>query len=50
MNKMFEESPRNVVVNMLDCNIIVSEFELQLLDYIPFWTKTIQKGLLLKYL
>ena len=33
-------SPYGIVVNMLDYDFVVSEFELQLWDYIPF-----QKGI-----
>ena len=33
------------MVNMLDCHIIVSEFEVQLHFYIPFWTNVLRKGI-----
>ena len=35
----------DVVVNMLDSDIIVSEFKLQLCFYIHFWTNTLGKGM-----
>ena len=34
-----------VVVNMLDCNIIVNKFKLQLCYYVHFWTNTLGKGI-----
>ena len=34
-----------VVVYVLDCNIIVSKFELQSRYYIHFWTNTLGKGM-----
>ena len=33
-------NPRNVVANMLDCDIVVSEIELQSRFYLLFWTNT----------
>ena len=39
------ESPRGVVVNMRDCDIVLWEFELQPSYYIPFHTNTIGIGL-----
>ena len=33
----FEESPPRVVANVLDCDIVVSEFELQSCYYVHFW-------------
>ena len=33
------------MVNMLDCNIIVSKFEVQSRNYIHFQTNTIRKGM-----
>ena len=30
---------------MLDCNIIVNEFEIKLRHYVPFWTNIIGKGM-----
>ena len=38
-------SPHVVVVNMLDCNIVVSEFEFKLRYYIHFWTNTLKKDI-----
>ena len=34
-----------VVVNVLDCDIVVSEFELQLRYYVQFWTNNLGKGM-----
>ena len=36
--------PRDVMVKVLDCGIVVNEFELQLHYYINFWTDTLGKG------
>ena len=36
-------NPRGVVVNMLDCDIVVSEFELQSHSYVHFRTNTLEK-------
>ena len=33
------------MVNVLNCNIVVSEFKPQSLYYINFWTKTLGKGM-----
>ena len=38
-------SPHGVVINMQDCNIIESEFELQLNFYVHFQTNTLGKGM-----
>ena len=38
-------SPHGVVANMLDCNIIVSEFKLQLHYYVYFQTNTLGEGM-----
>ena len=32
-----------IVANVLDCNIVVSEFELQSRRYVVFWTSTFGK-------
>ena len=37
------ENPRAVVVNVLDCNIVVSEFELKSCYYIHFRTNSLKK-------
>ena len=37
--------PHNVVANMLDCDIVVSEFKLQSCYYIHFQTNTLGKGM-----
>ena len=37
--------PRSVVSNVLDCDIVVSEFELQWHPYVHFWTNTLVKGM-----
>ena len=39
------EDPHSVVVNMLDCNVVVSEFKLQSLYYIYFQPNTLGKGM-----
>ena len=39
------ESPRGIVVNVLDCDIGASEFELQLRYYVHFQTNTPEKGM-----
>ena len=36
--------PRGAVVNIKDCSIVVSEFELQSLSGLHIWTNTIGKG------
>ena len=33
------------VTNAVDCDIQVSEFELQSRFYVPFWTNTNEKGI-----
>ena len=38
-------SPRVVVVNMLNCNIVVSEFEPQLSYYVHFYTNNLREGM-----
>ena len=35
------QSPRSVVANVLDCDIVVSEFEHQSRYYVHFWTNTL---------
>ena len=40
-----EESRHCVVANMLDCDIVVSEFKLQLFYYVHFQTNTLEKGM-----
>ena len=40
-----QENPCDIVVNVLDCNTIVSEFELQLCNYVLFWTNTLEKDI-----
>ena len=37
-------SPHSEVVNVLDCDTIVSEFKLQLFCCIHFWENTLKKG------
>ena len=34
-----------IMANKLDCNIVVSKFELQLFYYNQFWTNTLEKGI-----
>ena len=43
--KFFKESLCGIVVNMLECNIIVNKFKFQLCDYIHFWTNILGKGM-----
>ena len=38
-------SPCGIVVNRLDCNIIVSKFKLPSCTYIHFWTNILAKGM-----
>ena len=40
---MGKGGPRGVVANVLDCNIIVSEFDLWSFYYIHFWINTLGK-------
>ena len=39
------ETPCSIVANMLDCDIVVSGFKLQLCYYIHFQNNTLGKGL-----
>ena len=39
------ESPRGVVVNVLDCDIVVSKFEIQSWYYVHFQTNAFGKGM-----
>ena len=41
------ESPRDVAANVLYCNIVVSDFELQSSYYVHFWINTFRKGIYL---
>ena len=43
--RLFESSPRGVVANELDCDIVVSEFEIQLHHYVHFQTNAQEKGM-----
>ena len=38
-------SPYSIVANVLDCNIVVSEFKLQWCYYVHFWTNTSEKSM-----
>ena len=38
-------SPHGIVTNMLDCDIVLTEFELQLHDYIHIWTNALGKSM-----
>ena len=38
-------SPWGIVANVLNCNIIVSEFKLKSQNHIDFWTNTLEKGM-----
>ncbi len=42
---LFRGSTRDVVANLLDCDIVVSEFKLQSCYYIHFRTNTLGKGM-----
>ena len=42
---LLKGSPHGVVVNVLDCDFVVSEFELQLPYYIHFRTNAFGKGM-----
>ena len=42
---MDEERPHGIVVKVLDCDIVVREFELELRYYFHFRTNTIGKGI-----
>ena len=37
--------PRGVMVKVIDCGIVISEFELQLRYYVPFRTNTLGKAM-----
>ena len=37
--------PRCVVANVLDCNIVESEFKIYSFCYVYFWTNTFWKGM-----
>ena len=39
------ESPHDIVVNVLDCDIVVREFKLQSNYYVLFGTSTLKKGM-----
>ena len=39
------ESLYCIMANVLDCDIVVSEFELQVCYYIHVWTNTLGKGM-----
>ena len=43
-NTQIRVSPHGVVVNVLKCDIVVSEFKIQSNYYVPFWTNTYRKG------
>ena len=40
-----QESPGGVVANLLDCDIVVSEFEIQPCYYVDFWTNVLWKAI-----
>ena len=42
---IFLGCPRGVMVKAMDCGIVVSEFELQLLYYVHFRANTLGKGM-----
>ena len=39
------KSPRGLVANVLGCDIVVSEFKLQSIYDVHFWTSTLTKGM-----
>ena len=43
--QFIRRSPCNIVANMLDCDIVVSKFELQSHYYIHFKTNALRKGI-----
>ena len=43
--KTYTESPCDVVANVVDCDLVVSEFELQSRYYVNFRTNTFGKGM-----
>ena len=42
---MSQGNPRDVVANALNCDILVSDFELQLRNYFHFQTNTLREGM-----
>ena len=42
---VLRESPYGIVANVLDCDIVVSDFELQLRHCINFRTNNLKKGM-----
>ena len=42
---MASECPRGVMVEVLDCEIVVSEFELQSCSYVHFRINNLEKGM-----
>ena len=38
-------SPHGIVADVLDCDMVVHEFEIQLCCYIHFWTNTLGKDM-----
>ena len=43
--KQVLRNPRSVVVNVLDCDIVVTEFVLQSSHYVYFQTHNLEKGM-----
>ena len=43
--KTYKRCPRRVMVQTMDCRIVVSEFVLQLRYYVHFWANTLGKGM-----
>ena len=39
----YQESPRCVVANVLDCNMVVNKFKLHSRSYVRFWTYNLGK-------
>ena len=42
-NTQLQESSPSVVINVIDCDIIVSEFESKARIYVQFWTNIFEK-------
>ena len=41
----YEHYPRGIVTNVLDCDIVVNEFEPHSEYYVHFWTNILCKGM-----
>ena len=45
VSNLLRGCPRGVMVKAMDCGIVVSEFVLQLHDYVHFRANTLEKGM-----